>query len=567
MKTKTIFKTLALAMLMPAMLLTTACSSEDEIVNTENPTNTKGYALPITINVTRQGDATTRATFDGSKLSFSTGDKLFVSGSYNEGDCTFAGMLDYVSDGTFSGTIMTQTEWTGTTEELLSEDGGANATLLPAGYGDYGYLSITDEGTYEAYLSGNSNKAFATSKATAVEQFSYEYDYDYSSGFALRPSNAILNFTINGLDASTEVDVSFSYPNYPDPIVISGKVTTDGDGTATFAIGMIYGINLKDCTLTVDGNAITLPADKEVEAGKIYNVSRSVAPAGPTYPVALSAVTADYTAQDGDILTGTLGSNVKISIADGASVTLKDVTINGVNDTSYKWAGITCLGDATITLEGTNTVKGFDEDYPGIHVPEGKTLTINGTGSASITASSNGYGAGIGGGNGVACGNIVINGGTVTATGGDYAAGIGGGDNYLPCGNIVINGGTVTATGGYRGAGIGSSNYGSCGTITISGGTVTATGGTDGAGIGSGETGSCGAITISGGTVTATGIDGAAGIGGGYQNGDCGTITIKSTVTKVTATKGSYAPYSIGAGNDGAGITVKIEAGANVTQN
>ena len=567
MKTKTILKTLALAMLMPTMLLTTACSSEDEIVNIENPTNTKGYALPVTINVTRQGDATTRATFDGSKLSFSTGDKLFVSGSYNEGDCTFAGMLDYVSDGTFSGTIITQTEWTGTTEELLSEDGGASATLLPAGYGDYGYLSITDEGTYEAYLSGNSNKAFATSKATAVEQFSYEYDYDYSSGFALIPSNAILNFTINGLDASTEVDVSFSYPNYPDPIVVSGKVTTDGDGTATFAIGMIYGINLKDCTLTVDGNAITLPADKEVEAGKIYNVSRSVAPAGPTYPVALSAVTADYTAQDGDILTGTLGSNVKISIADGASVTLKDVTINGVNDTSYKWAGITCLGDATITLEGTNTVKGFDEDYPGIHVPEGKTLTINGTGSASITASSNGYGAGIGGGNGVACGNIVINGGTVTATGGDYAAGIGGGDNYLPCGNIVINGGTVTATGGYRGAGIGSSNYGSCGTITISGGTVTATGGTDGAGIGSGETGACGAITISGGTVTATGIDGAAGIGGGYQNGDCGTITIKSTVTKVTATKGSYAPYSIGAGNDGAGITVKIEAGANVTQN
>ena len=279
MKTKTIFKMLAAAMLMPTMLLTTACSNSDnEIVNTENPTNTKGYALPVTINVTRQGDdATTRATFDGSKLSFSTGDKLFVSGSYNEGEYTFAGMLDYVSDGTFSGTIMTQTEWTGTTEELLSEDGGANATLLPAGYGDYGYLSITDEGTYEAYLSGNSNKAFATSKATAVEQFSYEYDYDYSSGFALRPSNAILNFTINGLDASTEVDVSFSYPNYPDPIVISGKVTTDGDGTATFAIGIKYGNNLKDCTLTVDGNAITLPADKEVEAGKIYNISKTIA--------------------------------------------------------------------------------------------------------------------------------------------------------------------------------------------------------------------------------------------------------------------------------------------------
>ena len=33
MKTKNIFKTLALAMLMPTMLLTTACSSEDDLTN------------------------------------------------------------------------------------------------------------------------------------------------------------------------------------------------------------------------------------------------------------------------------------------------------------------------------------------------------------------------------------------------------------------------------------------------------------------------------------------------------------------------------------------------------
>ncbi|MBQ9705358.1 MAG: hypothetical protein IJV55_04105 [Paludibacteraceae bacterium] len=290
MNRKTIFKMLAAAMLMPAMLLTTSCSSEDDALNTpaENIAK-KGYALPVTINVSRQGDdATTRATYtydENTKkgtLAFSAGDKLFVTGAWEDDDenyYCYAGMLDYVSDGTFSGTIMTQTEWTGTTEGLLS---GASATLLPAGYEEYGYLSIADEGTYEAYLNENSNKAFATSKAAAVEQFSYELDNKYSSGFELIPANAILNFTINGLDASTEDDVSFSYPNYPDPIVVSGKVTTDSDRTATFAIGIKYGNNLKDCTLTVDGNAITLPADKEVEAGHIYNISRSVAPAGPT---------------------------------------------------------------------------------------------------------------------------------------------------------------------------------------------------------------------------------------------------------------------------------------------
>ena len=33
MKTKNIFKAVALAMLMPAMLLTTACSNEDDAIN------------------------------------------------------------------------------------------------------------------------------------------------------------------------------------------------------------------------------------------------------------------------------------------------------------------------------------------------------------------------------------------------------------------------------------------------------------------------------------------------------------------------------------------------------
>ncbi len=477
MKTKNIFKTLVLA-----AVLVSACG-KNEIAD-----DFKGYTLPVTINVTRQGDEpATRATYNEStrKLEFSAGDKLFVQGSYNEGTYIFAGMLDYVSDGKFSGTIMTQTEWTGTTEELLSADGGAIATLLPAGYGEYGYLSIADEGTYEALLSENPNKAFATSKATAVEQFSWEDDNEYSSGFALIPVNAILNFTINGLDASTEVDVSFSYPNYPDPIVISGKVTTDGDGTATFAIGIIYGNNLKDCTLTVDGNAIALP-DKEVEAGHIYNISRSVAPiislTGRTY------LDEELVIADGYIVTGSATNfSCKVAVADGATVTLRDV----VNDNwslnpSSACPGIRCIGDATIILEGNNTVKGSGM-YAGIYVPEDKTLTIRGTGA-------------------------------LTVTGGSGGAGIGGNEtDDANCGSIVISGGTITATGGFHGAGIG---------LGYSPGRV------------------FGDITISGGTVTATGGDGAPGIGG--LNAYFQNITITNDVTQVTVNKGSGSTYSIG---------------------
>jgi hypothetical protein len=295
----------------------------------------------------------------------------------------------------------------------------------------------------------------------------------------------------------------------------------------------------------------------------VYEVATTDAPATGN-SVDLSKLTADYEAQNGDVLTGTLAGNYKISIADGATVTLDGVTINGVNDMNYKWAGITCLGDATIILSGTNTVKGFYEDYPGIQAAAGKTLIINGTGS--LTASSYGYATAIGGGSSVACGDIEIQGGTITATSGGLGAGIGGGYN-ASCGNITISGGTVIATGGINSAGIGGGYNASWGNITISGGTVTATGGQYGAGIGGGKRGpasfSCGNIIISGGTVTATGGDNAAGIGGGRGNNNknfssCGDITITTGVTEVTATKGSDATNSIGAGYYGTCGTVTI---------
>ena len=273
--------------------------------------------------------------------------------------------------------------------------------------------------------------------------------------------------------------------------------------------------------------------------------------------VDLSAIEADYVAQDGDTLTGTLSGRYKISVADGATVTLSGATINLSSHSSSKWAGITLEGDGTLVLSGTNTLKGCYDSYPGIFVPENKTLTIQGDGSLIASSYS---GAGIGGINssfGPNCGSIVIKSGTITASSSSQSAGIGATYN-CSCGDITIEGGIVTATGGEYAAGIGSGYTGStCGNITISGGTVTATGGSHGAGIGAGYYNSstnvstrCGDITISGGTVTATGGEGAAGIGGGKQGCQCGNITIADTVTEIAASKGSGATYSIGRGKD-----------------
>ena len=252
----------------------------------------------------------------------------------------------------------------------------------------------------------------------------------------------------------------------------------------------------------------------------------------------LSTINANYTASDGELLTGTLAGNYKISIADGATVTLDGVTISN--------GQIACDGSVTMILMGANTVTATTEGEAAIKIGgSGTTLTI--TGSGSLTAQGGLEAAGIGtdrNENGeLSFGNIVINGGTVTATGGKEGAGIGTGladgqyaSASITCGDITINGGTVTAIGGLYGAGIGTgptmSDGGSasitCGDITINGGTVTATGGGYGPGIGTG-------VFLKYGSETAS--------------NRCGNITIGAGVTSVTATKGgSYSPNSIGKG-------------------
>lgn len=303
-------------------------------------------------------------------------------------------------------------------------------------------------------------------------------------------------------------------------------------------------------------------------------------------PVDLSRVTFDYTAQDGDILEGTLGGDYLITIADGATVTLSGVTINRSSN-SFQNPALTCLGNATINLkEGTtNTLKPFFGNCPCIQVgPSGTTLTIRGTGT--LDAINNNSGTAIGAGNSP-CGNIIIEGGIINATSLN-GTGIGGGysingTNTSSCGDITINGGMVTAS-GYVGIGGGNNGNcghilisggiviahgrlsgnscigsrasiigGECGNITITGGNVTATPSLDNGGecigIGSAASRKCGNITISGGTVTAMGANHCAAIGSACtssQYNSCGNITITNGVHSVTATKGADAEYSIG---------------------
>jgi len=81
--------------------------------------------------------------------------------------------------------------------------------------------------------------------------------------------------------------------------------------------------------------------------------------------------------------------------------------------------------------------------------------------------------------------DVVIDGGTIKATGGDSAAGIGSGHNSRS--SVTIKSGTVNATGNGTGAGIGGSDNNNSSSITITGGTIIANGTGEAPAIGGGS--------------------------------------------------------------------------------
>ena len=262
------------------------------------------------------------------------------------------------------------------------------------------------------------------------------------------------------------------------------------------------------------------------------------------------------------------------------NLTLKDVKID-VSDTggdNFEFEddqrgkaalSVQGKGNVEIELDGNNELKSGASRAGLEKTSTGKlTLKDDNKEAGSLTATGGASAAGIGGGYLGDGKNITITGGTVNATGNEDGAGIGGGNGGVGK-NITINGGEVTASGGDNwddcGAGIGGA-FANGENITITGGTVNAAGSYFdhgmGAGIGGGNS-SGKNITITGGTVNVTGgYGGGAGIGGGAEGGGGNNITIKGGT--VTATGGGYRGNSgagIGGGSSGSGENITINDG------
>ena len=558
---------------MAAALLFMGCSSDDTITGEPKTIEQQPTAIQVTVGAgISDGEAATRSTVtkDGSTrtLKFTTGDKLYVVRELADGK-HLAGELTMKADelaanglsATFEGTLKVYSSAGASASYDFGEEDpltGSTATLLHEGMTLNTDYSIN--GTTQALTFANATGVAASVDALMTKGLVVSGGYTAGTGYSLNTSSMtqpILNCTISGLQASTTHQ--FVLKKYSTEVK-SVAWTTNASGTASFAFAFASSEGGSNkWTLEVKKGGSTVGSislgDRKLES-KVYNINRQWKENMFVREVDLSGKSSNYTAQNGDMLTGAMPTGYKVTIERGSTVILSSANIDCSSSSNR---GISCSGATTIILEGTNTIKG---KYGGI-ISEG-SLTIKGSGTLTATG-GNGYpGIGCDGSPGIggdgSSPNLVIENGTITATGGTGAAGIGSRRDGT-CGTITISGGTVEdVRGGSNGAGIGSGEGGTCGNIAISGGTVEdVRGGSNGAGIGSGKATSqnnstCGDITISGGTVMAFGGEQAAGIGSGVgysssKKSICGSVTITKGVKTVEATKGSRAPYSVGKGN------------------
>ena len=267
-------------------------------------------------------------------------------------------------------------------------------------------------------------------------------------------------------------------------ITIDTRVTGNFDGNTEYGeaiavpgTGLFIRVDLKD------GKVLFYHSKVKLESGKKYRyniyvgkerlelVSTSISAwetgtsdggeAGMMRQVDLSSG-GNYTiADDGVYCVSGESKYYSLIIKGSPTVYLVDATIEGWYVSPIQVSS----GNPVIVLVGTNRLTGRGY-YSGLYYKPGCKVTLRGEGK--LIAESMG-GTGIGSYMDHSAGDLVIESGTIEATGGlgdQGNAGIGGSSN-AGCGSITITGGKVTARGSDGAAAIGAGKNGPCSSIVL----------------------------------------------------------------------------------------------------
>ena len=291
------------ALSMTAALVMTACTSEDNTVDTPAAPQAEVKTIPYSVTVGQGGDATTRATVaddpsDATNyhktLYFAAGDQLYISSDSRtdlKGTLTLKAGDEGKSNGaTFEGSIT----YTGDAPEGTTE---IKATLV--GSSNVG-VQITDgKVTGVSYPSD----AYCNDVAEAVQKYSnLTGTSTYSSkSFTLTQQTAFLNFVITFNDGTTTGnELSAVVSNNSEPICTANVTTvTDNGVKAKFVLPVAKGTMLSSANVKFgDKAAISFGASQTLD-GKVYNVTKTQATLSLTSPAVGQVIGSDgknYTA-------------------------------------------------------------------------------------------------------------------------------------------------------------------------------------------------------------------------------------------------------------------------------
>ena len=412
------------ALSMTAALVMTACSNDDNTV--ETPAAQQAIVKTIPYSVTVNGGAGTRATVDNDMktLKFATGDKLYITGTNISGVLALKSGDESKSSGaTFEGDL------TYTGEGSPASDLALTATLVSAQQTNG--TEVTINSTTKA-VTVNYPTTYCADVATAVQKYSnLTGTSTYSKkSFTLKQQTAFLNFEITFEDGTAENATLSAVVSNGGSALCTANVETKKDGekvVAKFVLPVASGTTLSSATVKLgDKEAISFGASQTLE-GKVYNVKKTQAATlvtaitlnktetsievGSTETLSVTAVAPDnatdktYTWKTSDASKATVDQDGKVTAVAAGTVTIYAEANDGSNvkgnctvtvskkagSISYTTTKISKLvGDAAFTNEltkvGDGSVSYASDNTAVATVATDGTVTIKGAGTANITA-------------------------------------------------------------------------------------------------------------------------------------------------------------------------------------
>ena len=449
MKTIKLFMTAALA------LTLAACSKDDDGLTpqpTEQQPTEQSKSIPFTATISIGEGGTTRA------LELGEGGTTLTA-SWDEGEkvaLIHNGVSDEMTVASVSGGVATITgDITGS-----PTDGDAVTIIYPA--------------TAAKGATGEVKASLLKTQDGTLAAVSQKYDVRKGSG----------TLTVTGESATLTDDVEMENQFAVWKLTLPANarnlcILADNEAIAGATLEGEQGSVFTVAVPAVSDKIITVVASDDDNECYYYNKSGITLAAGKYYRSSPAMTTLGTDKNAEGVVYKITGDHSRI----GNSVTIPAGKTAVLSGATFSGNHISCSGDATIILMGSNNSIKESGSSPAIR-PGGsdKTLTITGTGSLTATGGINnpGIGPSFNGTNGGTCGDIIICGGTIDVTGGQSysqytgGAGIGTGSNGT-CGNITITTGVtkVTASKDFHtkcsiGYGGGSSH---CGTVTIGGST------------------------------------------------------------------------------------------------